>query len=342
MYCVPCGIMGIRLGMMRNELNSKDINYLQLDQLFDVLNPVDDLQLLFERIRREDLGEHNVDLTTSAMIDRNRQSTAELVARETGVVAGLRAVPAMIEAYFGQGKRAKLEWMPLVEDGFTVNPGEVLARLSGSLTRILIIERPILNLLGRMSGIATITRKYVKEIKGSPACIFDTRKTTPGLRGLEKYAVRCGGGRCHRLGLYDAVLVKDNHIGHITDEALTEELTKRLAPLRRKRVNRPQFIEVEVDTIEQLEAVLACPSGLVDIVLLDNMSIEGLCEAAAMRDRMQPDVELEASGGVNLGSVRSIAITGMDRISVGAITHSAASLDLGLDISDDGEGHLKI
>jgi len=328
--------------MKRQDMNSTDINYLQLDQLFEVLNPLDDLQSLFERIRNEDLGVNNIDLTTSAMIDRNRQSTAELVARQTGVVAGLRAVPALIESYFGRGKRAKLEWTGLAEDGFTVNPGEVLARLTGSLARILMIERPILNLVGRMSGIATITRKYVTEIKGSRASIYDTRKTTPGLRGLEKYAVRCGGGRCHRLGLYDAVLVKDNHICHIAEESLTEELTKRLMPMKRKRVNRPQFIEVEVDTTRQLEAVLSCPDDLVDIVLLDNMSIEGLCEAAAMRDRMQPDVELEASGGVNLGSVRSIAITGMDRISVGAITHSAASLDLGLDISDDGERHLKI
>lgn len=307
-----------------------DPNYLQLDQLFDVLNPPADLAELFARVKREDLGEDGIDLTTEAMVDSDEQVEAEIASRKEGTVSGLRAIPGLLEAYFGN--KGGIAFTELTEDGFVVAPGEVIAKLQGSLANVLVVERPILNLMGRMSGIATLTAEYVAAVKESSASVFDTRKTTPGLRGLEKYAVRCGGGRNHRMGLFDAVLVKDNHLAGVESAELTAALNDRLARIRRKRKYGAQFVEVEVDTLEQLAAVLASDEGLVDIVLLDNMGPERLCEAVGMRNAARPDVELEASGGVSLASAAMIASTGVDRISVGALTHSATILDLGLDI----------
>ncbi len=315
-----------------------DPNFLQLDQLYDHLTDAQELSSFFERVRLEDLGPAGLDITTHALVDPSRSACADVIARQPGMIAGLRALPHLIDAYFGKNTGAtavcETSITALVEDGFEVNAGDAVVRLTGSLAQILMIERPLLNLLSRLCGIATLTRNFVDEIDGCQGHIYDTRKTTPGLRHLEKYAVRCGGGRCHRVGLYDAILVKDNHIAGIETAELTAFLTERIAPLRDETSKTPlAFVEVEVDTLEQLEAVLSCPTGLVDIALLDNMNLEMLCDAVAMRERMQPKVELEASGGVSLSAVRSIAITGMDRISVGALTHSAIALDLGLDIA---------
>ncbi len=308
-----------------------DPNFLQLDQLFEWLNPPSELAELMARLKREDLGSADGhDVTTEAMTSQNTQTAAEVVSRGTGTIAGLRAIPALIEAYFRAGGNA-VEFTLHHEDGSAVCPGTVIATLTGPTQSILLLERPLLNLLGRLSGIATLTEKYVNEIAGCQGAIYDTRKTTPGLRGLEKYAVRCGGGRCHRIGLYDAILVKDNHLDGVAVSELTAFLTERLTGSKEASGNKLQFVEVEVDSIAQLEAVLACPHDLVDIALLDNMNIEELCAAVALREQIAPEIELEASGNVNLTTVRSIAITAVDRISVGALTHSAPNFDLGLD-----------
>jgi nicotinate-nucleotide pyrophosphorylase (carboxylating) len=200
---------------------------------------------------------------------------------------------------------------------------------------LLTCERLVLNLLGRLSGIASLTRQYVKAIAGTKARIYDTRKTTPGWRRLEKYAVRCGGGFNHRLGLFDAVLIKDNHLV-VGAEARGEQFTPAEAVRRARQFLAsafperpdPMIVEVEVDTLDQLREVL---SAQPDLVLLDNMSLGDLRAAVALRDSEAPSVQLEASGGVRLETVAEIARTGVDRISAGALTHSAAWLDIGLD-----------
>ncbi len=196
----------------------------------------------------------------------------------------------------------------------------------------------MLNLLGRLSGIATLTSQYVEAVAGTGAQIYDTRKTTPGWRRLEKYAVRCGGGHNHRTGLFDAVLIKDNHLAlgsRSTGKDATRFTPAEAVRRARRFIERSglptansTIVEIEVDTLEQLVEVLpAAP----DIVLLDNMTPQQLRQAVATRDKIDRSIQLEASGGVNLDSVAAIAASGVDRISVGALTHSAVSLDLGLD-----------
>ena len=199
-------------------------------------------------------------------------------------------------------------------------------------------ERLVLNLLGRLCGIATLTRQYVDAVSATKARIYDTRKTTPGWRRLDKYAVGCGGGFNHRTGLFDAVLIKDNHLAFGAHEAETaftpaEAVTRarQFAADHPSDTRRAAIIEVEVDTLAQLDAVL--PSRP-DLVLLDNMAVDDLREAARRRDALGEPIELEASGGVNLDTVAKIAASGVDRISVGALTHSAACLDVGLDWLD--------
>ena len=206
--------------------------------------------------------------------------------------------------------------------------GDVVGTLSGSLRGILAVERVLLNLLTHLSGIATLTAAYVAQVAGTSADIYDTRKTIPGLRDLAKYAVACGGGCNHRMGLHDAVLVKDNHIAHIAPAELPGALARMVVAARAAKP-RPTFVEIEVDTLDQLRAVL--PTGP-DIVLLDNMAPDQLRDAVALRNAAAPGVLLEASGGVTLETVGAIARTGVDRIAVGALTHSAPALDLGLDI----------
>jgi nicotinate-nucleotide pyrophosphorylase (carboxylating) len=206
--------------------------------------------------------------------------------------------------------------------------GDVIAKLTGSLRSILTIERVALNFLTHLSGIATLTRHYVAGVQDTSAKIYDTRKTLPGLRGLEKYAVTCGGGYSHRIGLYDAVLVKDNHLAHVPAKKLQASLGKAITKARRAEPP-PDFIEVEVDTLEQFRQVLACK---VDVILLDNMTNTQLRKAVQLRNKNAPQIQLEASGGVTMQTVSKIASTGVDRIAVGAITHSAPALDIALDI----------
>jgi nicotinate-nucleotide pyrophosphorylase (carboxylating) len=196
-------------------------------------------------------------------------------------------------------------------------------------------ERTILNFLGRLCGIATLASQYAQKVEGTKARVYDTRKTTPGWRRLEKYAVRCGGGRNHRSGLYDGILIKDNHLacrasrdGKLLDPATAVQLAKSFIASGAYRFEHPPMIEIEIDRVSQLNSAL---SAMPDIVLLDNMNCDLLKECVAIRNRMAPSVELEASGGVNLETISNIAKTGVDRISVGALTHSAINLDLGLD-----------
>jgi nicotinate-nucleotide pyrophosphorylase (carboxylating) len=190
-----------------------------------------------------------------------------------------------------------------------------------------------LNLLGRLSGIATLTREFVRRVEGTKARIYDTRKTTPGWRRLEKYAVRCGGGHNHRTGLFDAILIKDNHLAFAAGSDLSPAVAVRAArefvrQMDAEHLDKGMLIEIEVDRLEQLGDVLAAAP---DIVLLDNMATDQLRTAVAQRNEIAPGVELEASGGVSLDTVREIALTGVDRISAGSLTHSARCLDLALD-----------
>ena len=260
----------------------------------------------------EDLGLTG-DITTNATVPPDAVATAVIAARKPGVIAGLQLAEAAFRAL-----DPACEFHALASDGTSVTAQDVVARIAGNARALLTAERVALNYLGRLSGIASLTRIYVDKVAGTKARIVDTRKTTPGLRALEKYAVRCGGGQNHRAGLFDAVLIKDNHIVAAGGLANAIESARRLAGHMVK-------IEVEVDTLDQLDVVLKHGA---DAVLLDNMTASQLQRAVEM---IGGRCLAEASGGVNLDTVRSIAETGVDLISIGALTHSAAVLDLGLD-----------
>jgi nicotinate-nucleotide pyrophosphorylase (carboxylating) len=260
----------------------------------------------------EDLGEAG-DITTDPIVSPAARSQAVIVARRPGVIAGLPLAEASLKAL-----DPEIEFEPIVADGASVEAGGTVARVAGRTRALLSGERVALNFLGHLSGIATLTAAYVEAVRATKARIVCTRKTTPGLRAFEKYAVRAGGGVNHRFGLYDAVLIKDNHIaaaGGIGEA------------IRRARAHCGHLvnIEVEVDTIAQLEEALR---HRIDAVLLDNMDVPTLKAAV---DLIGGRVPAEASGGVRLETVRKIAETGVDLISVGALTHSAPTLDLGLD-----------
>lgn len=260
----------------------------------------------------EDLGAAG-DITTDAIVSADAQGEAEIVARKAGVVAGLDLAEAAFRALDPEAKFTRV-----VEDGGKVAAGGTIAQVSAKTRALLTGERTALNFLGRLSGIATLTAAYVAAVEGTHAKIACTRKTTPSLRAFEKYAVRAGGGVNHRFGLYDAILVKDNHI------AAAGGLANALHRLR-PRAGHLVKVEVEVDTLDQLEEALRFP---IDAVLLDNMDVATLKEAVAL---VKGRVVTEASGGVTLETVREIAETGVDVISVGALTHSARSLDSSLE-----------
>jgi nicotinate-nucleotide pyrophosphorylase (carboxylating) len=260
----------------------------------------------------EDLGLAG-DITTNATVPPGAFAQAVIAARKPGVVAGVALAEAAFRAV-GSDVSISIE----VGDGSTVKPGAVIARIAGEARTLLTAERVALNFLGRLSGIATLTRRYVDAVVGTRAKIVDTRKTTPGLRALEKYAVRCGGGYNHRVGLFDAVLIKDNHIVAAGGISAAVRAAK-------AAVGHMTKIEVEVDTLAQLDTVML---EKVDCVLLDNMKPFELSKAVKI---VAGRCLTEASGGVSLDTVREIAETGVDLISVGALTHSATVLDLGLD-----------
>ena len=260
----------------------------------------------------EDLGSQG-DITTDAIVPAGAKGEAAIVARQAGVIAGLDLVEAAFKAL-----DPAISFGRVIRDGSKVERGGTIATVAGKTRALLTGERTALNFLGRLSGIATLTAAYVAAAAGTKAKISETRKTTPGLRALEKYAVRCGGGTNHRFGLYDAVLVKDNHI------AAAGGLAQALERLR-ARSDHLVKIEVEVDTLDQLGEALRFP---IDAVLLDNMDVATLRQAVKL---VAERVKTEASGGVTLETVREIASTGVDLISVGALTHSPRNLDSSLE-----------
>lgn len=265
-----------------------------------------------EQALAEDLGSRG-DITTDATVSAQAAAAATFGARRDGVIAGLDVAAAAFHAV-----DPRVVFDPLVKDGDRVAPRAVVARVAGPARALLTAERVALNFLCHMSGIATLTRRYVDAVAGTRARIVDTRKTTPGLRAFEKYAVRCGGGGNHRSGLYDAILIKDNHIAAAggVEPAIVAA---------RAHAGHMVRIEVEVGDLDELAAALKHPF---DAVLLDNMDVTVLRQAVAM---VAGRLVTEASGGVTLETVRAIAETGVDLISVGALTHSAPILDLGLD-----------
>jgi nicotinate-nucleotide pyrophosphorylase (carboxylating) len=291
----------------------------------------DDLRQVVRLAVREDL-DRRYDWTTVALVSPEQQGRATIVAREAGIVAGLRALAVIIDEM-----QASIDCQLLAGDGDEVQARTPIAEVAGSARDLLTCERPMLNLIGRLSGIGTLTREYIRRVEGTGARIYDTRKTTPAWRRLEKYAVRCGGGHNHRTGLFDAMLIKDNHLALAADSNLTpagavcraREFLRQMTPESFSSFDAENFIvEIEIDRLEQLDDVLAAGP---DIVLLDNMSPEQIQAAVARRDAVAPHIQLEASGGVSLDTVRTIAATGVDRISVGALTHAARSLDIALD-----------
>jgi nicotinate-nucleotide pyrophosphorylase (carboxylating) len=258
------------------------------------------------------------DLTSETLIPAAATAVAELVAREPGVLSGIEVFAAAFRLV-----DARIELERVAADGGRFEAGDVLARVHGPARGILTAERIALNLVQRMSGVATLTADYVAAVEGTRARIVDTRKTTPGLRSLERQAVRDGGGRNHRRSLSDAVMAKDNHLAVLT--AGGRDLAEALREAR-ERMPHTAHLEVEVDRIDQLDAVLA---GGADTIMLDNF---GLDDLRAGVSQIAGRAVVEASGGVSLETVGAIAATGVDVISVGALTHSARALDLGLDV----------
>ena len=275
----------------------------------------EDIRRTVQAALAEDLG--SGDATTLATVPNTATAKAVMRAREVLVVAGI----AFAEAAFLE-LSAAVQIERLANDGQRVKAGEVLMKISGPAGAILSAERVALNFVQRLSGVATLTAQFVDAVKGTRAKILDTRKTTPGWRRLEKYAVTCGGGHNHRFGLFDMVLIKDNHLAALRNEPPNAIA----AAVQRAREKYPQLkVEVEADTLEQVEQALAASA---DIILLDNMNPIQLRLAV---QKAKGRAQTEASGGVNLGNVRASAESGVDFISVGALTHSARAMDIGLD-----------
>jgi len=284
---------------------------------------MEEIRPLLKLAIEEDLGLG--DMTSELLFGDNVRDEADIISREEIVVCGMNIVKELLRMY---DSRIKLK--VLVRDGQHAYVGCRLATLIGSLRSILTAERVVLNFLQRLCGIATTTRKYVRAVQGTKAKIYDTRKTIPGWRALEKYAVRCGGGYNHRLGLYDGILIKDNHLAQL-GRNFQPKLKKIIEEAR--KLKHAKFVAVEVDHVDhQLNYVLEIQG--IDIVLLDNMGQWQLKHAVEMRDKMRGKNRkplLEASGNVTLANVSGIAQCGVDRIAVGAITHSATAVDIGVD-----------
>ena len=291
----------------------------------------ENLRRLVQAAAREDL-QSGQDWTTVSLVPPTATAKAAAVSRERGVIAVIQAGAVVLDEM-----DCDAEWDAKVTDGTLVEPGTTIAEISGNARDLLTAERTILNMLGQLSGIATLAHRFVEASGRTDIQICETRKTTAGWRHLEKYAVRCGGGHNHRTGLYDAILIKDNHLaffreefdtGTSTPSAAVTRAREFLASLPDSAADKDMIIEIEVDSLEQLVEVLSTKP---DIVLLDNMPPEMLRQAIAIRDEAKVPTLLEASGGVNLETVSAIAATGVERVSVGALTHSARCLDIGLD-----------
>jgi nicotinate-nucleotide pyrophosphorylase (carboxylating) len=276
------------------------------------LDPVE-VEALVRRALEEDLG-HGLDVTSVATVPFDLEGVADFVARSAGVVAGLPVVRAVLEIASDDSVVVDQR----THDGDTVKSGDVLLSARALVRALLTAERTALNVLCHLSGVATVTRKWVDEVSGTSAQILDTRKTNPGLRGLEKYAVRCGGGVNKRMGLYDAALIKDNHVVAAGGIAAAYRGVRELFP--------DVDVQVECDTVEQVREALEAGARF---LLLDNMDVAALAEAVEVNAGR---AELEATGGLTLDRARAVAETGVDYLSVGALTHSAPVLDIGVDL----------
>ena len=280
--------------------------------------PSNKLQIeeIIDRALAEDLVKG--DVTTDALIPADRRGTGLIVAKKEGILAGINVAKQVFHQV-----DPELKAEVLLEDGMRVKPGTKLAKVSGSIASILKAERVALNFLQRLSGIASETNRYVEAVKGLPVRIMDTRKTTPGLRSLEKHAVKAGGGDNHRMSLGDGILIKDNHLAALRSQGLNiKEI------IARARQNAPQRFPVEVEVATASEALEAVEAGA-DIVMLDNMSLQDMGQAVkSIRGRAL----IEASGGITLDNVRAVAETGVDLISIGALTHSVTALDISLEL----------
>lgn len=272
------------------------------------------IELLIDLAIAEDLA-GGVDVTTVATVPVDQRSVLDLVARRPGVVAGIPVAAAVFDVVSGDDD---IDLAFVAGDGDQVQAGDVIMSATGRTHDLLQAERPALNMLGHLSGIATATRAWVDAIAGTGAAVRDTRKTTPGMRALEKYAVRCGGGVNHRMSLSDAALVKDNHV------LAAGGVSQAFALVRERFPGVP--VEVEVDSLAQLDEVLAAGA---DLVLLDNFTVDQMREAVA---RTAGRARLEASGGLSLDVATAVAQTGVDYLAVGALTHSAPVLDIGADL----------
>jgi nicotinate-nucleotide pyrophosphorylase (carboxylating) len=266
---------------------------------------------------REDVGRK--DITTTALFGDKLHIRAEIEAKEPGVLCGLK----IAERVFRQVDE-NLRFLPVAKDGESLESLREVAYIEGSARSILIAERTALNFIGHLSGIATLTRRFVEKTQGTNAKIMDTRKTTPNFRLLEKYAVAAGGGVNHRLGLYDQGLIKDNHLRVLKDRAIPD-----IVQTLRESVLKKTILGIEVKNLKEFAEALKTK---VNYILLDNMTPENVAEAVQMRRKAGSGIELEVSGGIRLENVRSYALTGVERISVGALTHSAPWLDVALDI----------
>jgi len=289
-----------------------------------------ELRPLIELSRDEDL--RGDDVTSRLMVPEGPVGVGTLMQREVGVTCGLPVVEMVCRAY---DERLRVEMIPgfhmeVIEGRYSDARQTPLLRLRGPMRSLLSAERVILNFLQHLSGVATHTHRFARRVAGTSAKVYDTRKTIPGMRLLDKYAVRCGGGFNHRVGLYDGMLIKDNHLAAVPQRDLADFLTKVVQQCRSEEPSR--LVEVEVDRLDQLREVLKVEG--IHVILLDNMDCPAMEQAVELRNRAgrKGQVELEASGGVTLETVRSIASTGVERIAVGAITHSAPALDIGLDI----------
>ena len=294
--------------------------------------PIDEDTLsLIRRAVREDVG--SGDLTVQLSIPSEHGSTANIVARQEGVLSGAYLLAAILREY-----SAGLSSEIITPDGSLLKVDQVVARISGPTRALLSAERVCLNFLSHLSGIATLTRRYVEAVGGvaGPPAICDTRKTTPGYRVLDKYAVRCGGGTNHRMGLYDGVMLKDNHLAALREELGGQRSLGQLTAHVRAQLVAGMMMWLEVDTLEQLRAAL--PGGGADVILLDNFTPKMMRQAVVIRDEHAAGQEpvrplLEASGGITLANIGAIAATGVERISIGALTHSAPILDLSMELA---------
>lgn len=278
----------------------------------------------------EDLHDRG-DLTSSATIEASAIASVNVVARDSGRLSGavlIEPVHAALAKKFPELPPCTVD--VYLEDGAVLQSGAVIARIAGPVRSLLSAERTVLNFLIHLSGIASRTAEFVERAAGTGASILDTRKTLPGYRLLQKYAVRCGGGCNHRLGLYDGMLIKDNHLAAVKGRSVADGVRAARSYLQQSGLDLP--VEVEVDTMDQLrDALQAQP----EIVLLDNMKAVQLQQAVKLRDQQSPNTLLEASGGVTLETVGCIAGAGVDRISIGGLTHSAPALDIGYDWPED-------